>query len=323
MKHSTLSSRSDMGYSRKLGRLLITAPLWQRILRRLRWLAHWRCLEPVVVIESDDWGLERRPCSHILKTWGEPSEWSEEETGTVEDLERLYRVLERHKDSLGRTACVTANVVLSNPDFDRVIANGYAQYHYLVADACVLSKLREGMARALVLPQHHGMYHFNPNAWLRDLQADIPGARELAIQRCHGGLALLRGQGWRYHSEYIDWWTSRTVDGQEVRSGLRLFEELFGFRSVSTIAPHYILPSESAVELAKAGIQYVQGMGYRILRGKSGAYIVGHSLGERLQPGPLCLIRTVKFEPRPRGLTRVLGKQFLTSFGASKSKYQL
>jgi len=289
-----------MWHSPRLGRLLITTPPWQRILRHLRWLAHWRCFEPVVVIESDDWGLERRPCSHLLKTWGKPSEWSEEETGTAEDLERLYRVLERHKDALGRTACFTANVVLSNPDFDRVIASGYAAYHHLVADARVVSKLREGMARALALPQYQGMYHFSPNAWLRDLQANTPGARELAIHRCHGGLALLRGQGWRYHSEYIYWWTSCTIDCQEARSGLELFEELFGFRSISTIAPHYILPSASAVELANSGIQYVQGMGYRILRGASGAHIVSHSLGERLQPGLLCLTRTVRFEPRPQ-----------------------
>jgi hypothetical protein len=279
----------------------------KRLFRRLDYWADWRCVEPVVVFESDDWGMERRACSQLLRAYGEPSEWADEELETAEDLTRLYEVLEHYQDEYDRPACFTANFVVANPDYDAIAASDFTSY----ADIPIGQKneLRggwlDGLRRRVFAPQYHGRSHFWPEAWLSDLRSQVAGARALFDGRCHGGLSLLKGQGWRYHSEYMDWNTGeeRSSDAllRWLKEGLDFFREMFGFFPRSTIASHYILTPSMARAWRVAGGEFVQGTNYRILRGAdSQVQILSHSLGESSPEGLLMLGRTVKFDPRPQ-----------------------
>lgn len=269
----------------------------------------WRCREPVLVIESDDWGMMRRPCVEWLAPFGVPSEWSGERLETPDDLAQLYDVLGRYRDAHGRPACLTANFIVANPDFDAMVADGFSRYidAPLRPSASLVPHWRNGLERQVFIPQYHGRAHIWPGSWVRDLQADEPGARELCAHHANGGLSLLTGQGWRYHSEYIDWnhgecWTDEALD-EWIREGLGYFQKLFGFDSCSTIAPHYLLPPRVLPLLAKAGVRYLQGAGYRICRSRNGRrFEIGHILGERsaVNPQMVYLTRTVKFDPRPQ-----------------------
>ena len=166
----------------------------------------------------------------------------------------------------------------------------------------VLPSWREGVERAVFFPQYHGRSHFWVDAWLRELRRGDAVARDLFAERCHGGPALLRGQAWRYHSEYVEWRTGEQLSGRQaaawLRRGLAIFEGAFGFPPQSSVAPHYVLTPAAERAWAREGIRFVQGAGYRILRGVDGEReVVAHLLGERSADGLHYLARFVKFEP--------------------------
>jgi hypothetical protein len=122
-------------------------------------------------------------------------------------------------------------------------------------------------------------------------------------ERYHGGLALLKTKGWRYHSEYTDWKTGEQRPDDELKEwlkgGLDYFQQLFGFFPRSTIASHFVLTPEIARAWHALGGQFVQGAGYRIVRRSDGKmHVAPHALGERSPEGLLLMTRTVKFEPR-------------------------
>lgn len=101
----------------------------------------WRCRRPIVVIESDDWGCLRtssREAYDRLAALGYPMErspYSLDALETDEDLDRLFEVLASVKDSRGRPACMTANMVTANPDFARIRAADFSEYFYEPATA--------------------------------------------------------------------------------------------------------------------------------------------------------------------------------------------
>lgn len=278
-----------------------------RLLNRLHYTAHWRCREPVVVFESDDWGLERRACSEFLRAWGEPGEWADEERETPEDLFRLYEVLELYRDPFGRPACFTANFVVANPDFNAIERDDFARYSDIPIDQLdgLPQAWREGLEQRVFFPQYHGRAHFWPERWLEDLRANAPGAREMFARHCHGGLSLMNGQNWRYHSEYFDWHSGRERSGEELHlwlgEGLKVFKRTFGYSPRSVIMPHYLLTPRSARSWRAHGGEFVQGTDYRILRRADGLpCIISHVLGEQSSDGLLLLRRNVKFDPRPQ-----------------------
>lgn len=279
----------------------------KRLIRRLRSWADWRCQEPVIVFESDDWGMERRECGEFIRNFAVPGDWADEETETADDLEHLYRVLERHRDPEGRSASFTANFVVANPDFDGIARDRFVRYYDRpIGQNDQLKKhWVDGFQRGVFLPQYHGRSHFSTEAWLRDLRDGIPGARLMFDRRYHGGLSLVRGEDWRYHSEYICWSTGEEQPNDELRSwldgGLRFFHDVFGFSPRSTIATHYILTQAMANAWSAAGGEFVQGTNYRIMRGPEGRLrSLSHTLGERSPEGLLLMGRNVKFDPRPQ-----------------------
>lgn len=291
-----------------------------RIIGRLRRLTHWRCAEPVLVFESDDWGLERRASSERLRAFGEPGEWADEEMETAEDMRRLFDVLDRHRDVTGRSAVFSANFIVTNPDHDAIARDRYGVYHEIPIstreDLCVA--WREGMERRVLLAELHGRRHFSVEEWLADLRRDVPGARELSSEYRHGGLSLLKGQNWRYHTEYVSWRTGVEPDEKtlaaELKNSLDILEGIFGRRPTSTIAPHYIFSSRIEKAWRDAGLRFVQGANYQILRSENGGHgtvSASHPLGERSPSGLLYLHRFIRFEPRPerphQGIAAALG----------------
>src|SRR5512140_1422675 len=172
-------------------------------------LAHWRCAEPVLVFESDDWGLERRASSERLKAFGQPGERADEEMETAEDLRCLFDVLDRHRDETGRPAVLTANVVVANPDHEAIARDHYAVYHEIQISTRedLRAAWREGGERGVFCAELHGRRHLSVEEWLADLRRNVPGARQLSLEHRHGGLSLLNGESTRYHTEYI---SSRT-----------------------------------------------------------------------------------------------------------------
>src|SRR5690554_5731240 len=96
----------------------------------------WRTNRKIVVIESDDWGsirMRNKKSFDALSQAGIQLDHSKYDSldslENKEDLELLFEVLEKHKDSHGNTAKFTTNMVMNNPDFEKIEANDFQQYY--------------------------------------------------------------------------------------------------------------------------------------------------------------------------------------------------
>ena len=270
--------------------------------------AHWRCAEPVLLLESDDWGLERRASSERLSALGEPGERADEETETADDLRSLFDVLNKHRDPTGRPAALTANFIVANPDHEAIARDRYDAYHETTIDTRddLRAPYREGLERRVFTAELHGRRHFSVDEWMADLRRDVPGARRLSREGHHGGLSLLKDQTRRYHTEYVNWRTGIEPAGPalagQLKESLDVLERLFGRRPSSTIAPHYVFSLRIARAWREAGLRFIQGSNFHVLRGDGreyGGLWISHAMGEKGPEGLRYLRRSVRFEPRP------------------------
>ena len=184
-----------------------------RVVQRSQFWASARFREPVLVLESDDWGLRRRPVADLVAPYGRPSGWADEWSETGDDVTRLLDVLAGHRDPDGRPAAMTMNLVTANADFDAIEADGFARYHDRpvdeTADPAVLAGLRRGVDEGLVAAELHGRAcACRTVACLDSLgvaidrlearpmpQVQDDDAATLSITRARECLARLRGRG--------------------------------------------------------------------------------------------------------------------------------
>jgi hypothetical protein len=261
--------------------------------RRARLWAAFRCEEPVVVLESDDWGLRRRPCRDEVAAWGTPSDWADEHEETPADVERLAEVLDRHG------AVLTANLVAANPDHEAIAADDFATYHDRPIDQTLAPEVLAGLRDGPFSLQLHGRAHVDVDRWLADLRDDEPGARALFAAGADGGLALVKEHGWRYHSEQVSWSSGAHRSTEELVTWLRPAVETVG-RVAGTppraaVAPHYVLSDEGEAAWAELGIKFVQAAERRLRPGDERSSY----LGQRGPGGLVHLTRNVRFDPRP------------------------
>ena len=141
--------------------LVALALLWGSVLLAFArpLVARWRepvLRQPVLVIESDDWGAG-------------PLE-------QADALQALASLLRRVHDRSGRRALMTLGVVLEVPDGPRVAASGCREYHACtLADArfaAVRQAIQAGVADGVFVPQLHGQCHYWPPALLAAARLD-------------------------------------------------------------------------------------------------------------------------------------------------------
>ena len=277
----------------------------------------WTTKRKIVVIESDDWGSIRMPSKGVyndLKKHGVPVDKSHycryDSLASEKDLELLFELLSEFKDRKGNHPVITANTVVSNPDFDKIRESGFNEYFcesisetfkkYPEHARC-MELWRSGMQAGVFHPQSHGKEHLNVVYWLKLLQEDIYHFR-LAFDHCCWGLS---------RDVYPD--LDRSVQASfdiengihipiledNIREGLRLFEEMFGYRSESFIASNFIWSSTLNRVLSDEGVRYLQGMKYQKLPLLNGARrkMIRRYLGEKNEFGQYYLIRNSMFEP--------------------------
>jgi hypothetical protein len=282
----------------------------------------WRCRRRIVVIESDDWGSIRtssRAAYDRLLALGyrmEASPFSLDCLETDEDLVRLYEVLGSVRDSRGRPACMTANTILANPDFERIKASGFREYHYEPVDVTLarsperrgVARLwAEGFAQRLVVPQLHAREHVRSWEWLDTLRA---GGRE-ALETFEMGMCGVPmgvskvGQSF-FAPQYLDGGrlSQARVDLEVlIRDAARLFQERFGFRSLTVVAPNYCWTDSAERFWAAEGIRFIQGGVFQHCDLPGGARRRPHYCGEFSRAGPRYLVRNCCLETTHGGET--------------------
>lgn len=277
-------------------------------LHALHPVREYRFSRPLVVFQSDDWGLlgirdkegfdkiaargPAKPEHPYLADYG---------AETPEDLSALYSVLGSHRDSIGRPSVFVFNFVMTNVDFERVKKDAFKALHLKPISeglprpweqSKVLHSYLKGMESGLLYPALHGLTHFNAASVEALLQEDTPRGeimRELFEIGTPYSYDLTPWVGYEFkvHPEgpVGGRWLSYAGQREAIKSAALLFKQAFGFSPATACAPGYRANADTYRAWAAEGILVAQsGPGH-----DSPPFIARHGL--------LYLHRNVELEP--------------------------
>ncbi len=226
------------------------------------------------------------------------------------DMEDLFSVLTEFKDVNGGHPSITANTVMMNPDYTRIRDSGFKEYigepftealKRYPEHARSFTLWGQGMSQGIFYPQFHGREHLNVRRWMNLLQnCDSvyrtvfeeemfwPGSAEtkegdLSIRAAFDTDDLIELD---HHREIL-------------RDGLQQFEELFGYKSESFIAPNFVCHPDLYETLAGNGVEVIQGMKYQKLpvAGNDKREMIRRIQGQMNELSQINLVRNCVFEP--------------------------
>lgn len=297
----------------------------------------WRTSRKIVVFESDDWGMQRMPSKvayNNLVSKGYPVDKSIynrfDSLETNEDLEALMEVLSSVKDKNGNPAIFTLNNILTNPDFDKILSSNYKVYHYeLFTETLgkakhsdkVLDLYEQGISCKLFQTQFHGREHVHVNNWMRNLRN---GNSQFLDAFKEGSYTINDSRGISCRYECLDAMATYSEDDFDsikasIEHGLRLFNEIWGFKSNSIIAPCYTWSKSLEKVFKENDIKYIQGSRAQRepISMDQPSKIYRNYCGEKNQDGLTYLVRNVGFEQIESGddiIVNTALKQIQTSF---------
>ena len=279
----------------------------------------WTTDRKIIVIESDDWGSIRMPSNAVLESLLKNQVKLRPQLGldkydtlaSNEDLEKLIKVLYSVKDKNGNKAKITLNCVVANPDFEKIKANGFTKYEYEIFIETLkrysnhdksFSLWKEGIQNKIFRPQFHGREHLNVQLWMNGLHKDFPGTRYAfdsgVFCNTFDKKYDIRGRyleafNVAYNNEY-----DFVLDS--IKDGLSIFENIFGFKSKSMIAPNYIWDDKVEKTVFENGVKFIQGSFIQINTiesSKSENRNKYHYLGKRNNLNQIYMTRNCIFEP--------------------------
>lgn len=280
----------------------------------------WSTKRHIVVIESDDWGSIRMSSlesfNRMLKA-GMREDRNHYNTNDAlesnEDLEMLFDLLSQFKDSTGRHPVMTGVNVVANPVFDKIKENGYAEYVYEpYTETCkryphherVYDLWLKGQKERLFVPIFHGREHLNVQRWLRALRA---GNKSTLLAFDEGVTGIYNGINEEPIPHFQAAFDIDTVDDlpyqkEVLRTGLDLFEQLYGRRAKFFVPTNGPFNNTLEEDLHKAGIKYINtGKKQREPLGEGQYKVNTRFLGNKNQFGQIYLTRNCFFEPSANG----------------------
>jgi len=230
----------------------------------------------IVVLESDDWGSIRMPSRETydyfqqegLRVDRNPfNRFDALESDT--DLDRLFDLLSSFRDAQGQHPVITANFAMANPRFGPIGASGFSEYSWepftetyerYPDHAQAFSLVQKGMEAGVFHPQFHCREHLNVPLWLQLLRAGNSTLLKAFAKDTFCvdvELPHLRRQNLMAAFDYAnaeDW----NFISTSITEGLNLFEQVFGFRSKSLIAPCTVWDSRVEQLSASQGVGCLQ-----------------------------------------------------------------
>lgn len=274
----------------------------------------FRSNRKILVIESDDWGSIRVSSLDAKKALmargydmdSEPFE-SRDALESNRDVEELYSVLTKFKDKYGRHPVITANCLTANPDFERIRESGFETYFFEPTSKTyqfypdserVLDLVNKGIELGVFYPQFHGREHFNFNNWIEQLRL---GTNEEVIQafnyRMCGTISKKNPRlgnifmpALRYYSE-----DNKCKVVSSVLEGTRMFENQFGYKSKTFVAPCYWWSPAIEAVLSENGVGMIQTD--RAYGNCDDGQIYYHYSGEKNRYKQFYSVRNCMFEP--------------------------
>lgn len=230
--------------------------------RVFKYLPHYlrkRFRKKFVIIESDDWGLERgideESIEWAKQKFGEKNftRWTLDALETKDDLDLLFELLRSHKDERGGHPVITANFITHNVDYSSKETLSFIPISQGFNSRITLHETyKKGIDEGLIFPQLHGYSHYNITE-LRDYfstdEAKEAFSKKFISCRStiRGNLAFLQGE-----------LSKKNDQSSLIRDAADEFERTFGFRSRTIIPPTYILDKRVIDNLKQSGIELVQ-----------------------------------------------------------------
>jgi len=273
----------------------------------------------IIVFESDDWGSIRMPSPQVLEELKSKGYQYADNIGydrydtlaSNQDLEVLMDALFSVKDVNGYPAKLTMNCVVANPDFEKIRQSDYHEYHYELFTETLkryphhdhaFALWNEGVKQGVFKPQFHGREHLNARMWLQLLQK---GCKPVLDSFNKGVVSVVvdKKDDERLHSlAAYNIATESEYDfaKQSVVEGLDIFEQLFGYRSESMIAPNYTWDTAIENVATLCGVKYLQGSRYQ----RHSLYVMHNGGNPELRytgqcnaNGQIYMVRNCSFEP--------------------------
>ena len=278
----------------------------------------WHTKRKILVIESDDWGSIRMPSIEILNILINKKlefDYIFEKNDTLasySDLENLFEILNSVKDKNNKSSVITANCVVTNPDFEKIKKSDFLEYHYeLITETLTkyyprtnpFNLWKQGIENSIFFPQFHGREHLNVQLWLKLLRKNISGVKEAFNHNVFSQIMDIPNDNRTHVLSSYDYRDESDQDfiKQSIKDGVNIFKNLFGYDSMSAISPCYIWDDFIEKCYLNEGIKYIQGgvfqkyTTYQKKRlHKNGQY---HYCGEKNKLGQNYLIRNCYFEP--------------------------
>jgi hypothetical protein len=298
---------------------LISPEFKLSVIKNIQNVLGWKTKRHIVTIESDDWGSIRMPSKEVYELLRKAGVKVDEDPynkydslSCEEDLLRLFELLSHFKDIKGNSPVITANCIMVNPDFDKIRASDFQEYHFELFTETLkkypkhsnsFKLFQEGIEKKLVCPQFHGREHLNVNRWMRALKDNVKDAR---LGFDHKLFGLSKNSTNDFRSHYM---ASLDYDNEDeifnlklnIREGLNLFEQVFGFRSVSFVAPCYAWSEWIEPWLYELGVIFLKGNFIQAepvhISGKRNYQRRYHYIGQQNSHHQYYLLRNCFFEP--------------------------
>jgi hypothetical protein len=291
--------------------------LKQNLFRNFINIPGWHTNRKIVVIESDDWGSIRMPSKTVFKDLVKRGIHVDklpynryDSLASKDDLLALFDVLTSVKDHIGSNAIFTVNCVVANPDFEKISISDYTEYYYEAFTETLkhypshqesFNLWKEGLNKGIFIPQFHGREHLNVIRWMRALRENRGNVR-LAFNYRMFDLSESMNISENSFMDALNFENHVELDFQKkvLEDGLNLFEKLFGYKSITFVAPNYIWSNLLNETLFANGIRVIQSGWFQFepLDGTLHRFKKRfHYVGQRNNFGQFYFVRNAHFEP--------------------------
>ncbi len=283
-------------------------------------LPGWSTNRHIVVIESDDWGSIRmsslQAFDSMLKA-GMREDRNHYNTNDAlesnDDLECLFTTLSKFKDSTGRHPVMTGVNVVANPVFEKIKDNGFTKYEYEPYTETlkrypkhdrVYELWKQGISDRLFVPIFHGREHLNVQRWLQALRS---GHKSTLLAFEYGVTGIYNGINGEPIPEFQAAFDIDTKDDlpymkEVLKTGLDLFEKLYGYRSTYFVPTNGPFNNSLEKDLFENGVKYINSGKIQMEPLGNGQYKKNvRFIGQKNQYGQIYLTRNCFFEPSSSG----------------------
>ncbi|RZK13749.1 MAG: hypothetical protein EOO43_17420, partial [Flavobacterium sp.] len=226
----------------------------------------------------------------------------------LDDLLAIQDLLLHIRNRFDKKVKITANFITCNPNFSEISSSNFNEYFfepfvdtYFNRDhnTKVFDKVKELIREGYFTPQFHGREHVNVIYWLNELRLQNKDLLSAFRDRCYAldTHSVTRKKpylmaAYEYHTDI-----ERNFVKNSIVEGTKIFNDIFGHTSKSTVAPKHIWNPQLNKTFSECGIQFIQTAINQYVPTIESYLKIRHFTGEVDKDGLLYLVRNLYFEP--------------------------